>query len=92
MRTTLRGGRNCLRRSQGMQVLATWRTERTRRLGIVEVVPVSRVAVAPEPVAPAVPVEPLVALVEGSAGAEFVGVERAPSTSTLVFRYFPKSS
>ena len=61
-------------RCQGTQLLASWRTELTRRVGMVEVVPVSRVAVAPAPVAPAVPVAPLVAPVEGGAG-EFDDVE-----------------
>ena len=92
MRTIARGGSGTARGSQGMQVLASWRTELTRRVGIVEVVPVSRVAVAPEPVAPAVPVEPLVAPVEGSAGLEFDDVERVARTSTLLFTYFCRSS
>ncbi len=54
-----------LNRDQGMQLLASWRTELTLIVGIVESVPVSRVAVAPAPVAPAVPVAPVVAPVEG---------------------------
>ena len=79
---------NC---DQGMQLLASRRTELTRSVGMVEVVPVSRVAVAPAPVAPAVPVAPLVAPVEG-AGPEFDEVESVARTSTLLFTYFRRSS
>ena len=75
-----------------MQLPASWRTEFTRKVGMVAVVPVSRVAVAPAPVAPAVPVAPLVAPVEGGAGLEFGDVERMARTSTLLFTYFRSSS
>ena len=75
-----------------MQLLASWRTELTRRVGIDELVPVSRVAVAPAPVAPAVPVAPVVAPVEGRAGLEVDDVERVARTSTLLLTYFRMSS
>ena len=73
-----------------MQLLASWRTELTRRVGIDELVPVSRVAVAPAPVAPAVPVAPVVAPVEGRAGLEVDDVERVARTSTLLLTVLPQ--
>ena len=76
-------------RAQGMQLLASWRTELRRRVGIDALVPVSRVAVAPAPVAPAVPVAPLVAPV-GGAGLELTAVERTARTSTLLLTYLPE--
>jgi hypothetical protein len=70
----------------GVQVLASWRTEVTCTVAKIGVAPLSRVADAPAPVAPAVPVGPLVAAVEAAEVIAFELLKTVPRTSTVLCR------
>jgi hypothetical protein len=71
-----------------VQLGATCRTELKRSVGMLALAALSRVALAPDPVAPAEPVEPVVAPVGVP---ELDAFARVPRISTLLFTYLRRS-